>query len=213
MKNKTQKTVRKDSLQTKQKLVDAAERLFAEQDVERVNLVDVSKEAGQKNRNAAQYHFGDRAGLITAVLNRHADVIAEQRRQALASLGQQDKVTMKALVAVLVLPVVEHVKTDPHGLSYLRLNRQLVCSSYHNELSWHRVNDRPEVEQLLSLMMSLMKPHSKNSLRAKMVLMQSMLFHGLTSFYDFSSLSSIDEFVETLCMSIEAVLLAGSNPK
>ena len=207
MSDETQKATRKDSLETKQRLVDAAERLFAEQGVDRVKLVDVSKAAGQKNRNAAQYHFGDRAGLINAVLNRHTDLIAEQRRDALEKV-EQHNVTMKALVAVLVLPVVHHVRSDPNGLTFLRLNRQLVSSGDHIALSWKRTNDMPEVQQLQLLMKGLMVPHSKEAMRAKMILVQCMLFHGLANFYELMSLSEVDAFVDTLCLSIEAVLLA-----
>ena len=83
------KPARKDGLETKRRLVDTAERLFAEQGVEQVTLVDVSREAGQKNRNAAQYHFGDRVGLINAVLDKHSDMIT-QRRQLLRTPTTRD---------------------------------------------------------------------------------------------------------------------------
>jgi AcrR family transcriptional regulator len=204
------KPVRKDGLETRRRLVDAAERLFAEQGVERVKLVDVSRAAGQKNRNAAQYHFGDRVGLINAVLDNHTGMIANQRRAMLDQLEQAPP-TMHELVQALVLPVVDHVKSDPNGLTYLMVNRQLISASGHMALSWQRVNDMPDVLRLQRMMKEAMAGHHKDAMRAKMILVQCMLFNGLANFYDLYPEGVSKRFVDTLCSSIVAVLLGDSQ--
>lgn len=91
-------------------LVEAAERLFAQQGIEAVSLRDVSAAAGQKNHNAAQYHFGDRLGLVAAVYeNRMTQV--EVRRKPLVEAADADDV--RALVAAIVIPLAEIVaETD-----------------------------------------------------------------------------------------------------
>jgi AcrR family transcriptional regulator len=205
------KPARKDGLETKQRLVDAAERLFAEQGVEKVKLVDVSREAGQKNRNAAQYHFGDRAGLINAVLDKHSEIIADQRRNMLAQLAQNPSPTMRELVEALVLPVANHAQSDPNGLTYLMLNRQLTNSGQHMVLSWKRVDNLPEVMQLQRLMKERMPVHRKDAMQAKMMLIHCMLFNGLANFCDLKPTGSNRSFVNTLCASIVAVLLEESS--
>jgi AcrR family transcriptional regulator len=207
------KPVRKDGLETKQRLVDAAERLFAEQGVENVKLVDVSREAGQKNRNAAQYHFGDRAGLINAVLDKHTGVIANQRREMLDLLERTPHPSMRKMVEALVLPVVDHVKSDPNGLTYLMVNRQLISASGHMALSWQRVNDLPDVLRLQRLMKEAMAAHHKDAMRAKMILVQCMLFNGLANFYDLYPKGPRKVFIDTLCSSIEVVLFEGSESR
>lgn len=205
------KPTRKDGLETKQRLVDAAERLFAEQGVEKVKLVDVSREAGQKNRNAAQYHFGDRAGLVNAVLDKHSSIIAGQRRTMLEQLELQPSPTMRELVEALVLPVANHAQTDPNGLTYLMLNRQLTNSGQHMALSWKRVDNLPEVLQLQRLMKERMPAHRKDAMQAKMMLVHCMLFNGLANFYDLNPNGSNKAFVKILCASIVAVLLEESS--
>jgi AcrR family transcriptional regulator len=206
----TVKPVRKDGLETRRRLVDAAEKLLAEQGVEKVKLVDVSREAGQKNRNAAQYHFGDRAGLINAVLDKHTQMIAQQRR-AMLDLLEPGLPTMRQLVDALVLPVVDHVKSDPNGLTYLMVNRQLISASGHMALSWQRVNDLPDVLRLQRMMKEAMAAHHKDAMRAKMILVQCMLFNGLANFYDLYPKGLRQVFIDTLCSSINAVLLEGSE--
>ena len=204
------KLVRKDSLETRQRLVDAAERLFAEQGVEQVKLVDVSREAGQKNRNAAQYHYGDKAGLINAVLDKHSDVIAAQRRPMLDQLEQKKNPTMRELVEVIVLPVARHVRSDPNGLTYLMVNRQLVNSSEHTQLGFKRVNDMPDVLRLQRMIRHVMPADKKSVMRAKMILIHCMLFNGLANFYDLQPGANDKTFVATLCAGIAAVLLTES---
>ncbi|MEH6634473.1 MAG: TetR family transcriptional regulator [Halioglobus sp.] len=202
------KLARKDGLETKRRLVDTAERLFADQGVDQVKLVDVSREAGQKNRNAAQYHFGDRAGLINAVLDKHSDMIALARQVMLDQLERQEEITLRELIEAQVLPIARHVQSHTNGLTYLMLNRQLINSSKHIGMSLQRINDRPEVLRLQRLMRPFLAPHSADALRAKMILLHCMLFNGLANFYDLEPAAESKNFVDTLCACMVAVLLA-----
>ncbi|MEY2471203.1 MAG: hypothetical protein QOK28_532 [Actinomycetota bacterium] len=84
-------------------LVEAAERLFAQQGIEGVSLRDVSAAAGQRNHNAAQYHFGDRLGLVAAVYENRMAVVEERRRLQLAGVEDDD---VRGFVAAIVVPLV-----------------------------------------------------------------------------------------------------------
>jgi AcrR family transcriptional regulator len=91
-------------------LVVAAEQLFAQRGIEGVSLRDVSAAAGQRNHNAAQYHFGDRLGLVTAVYENRMRVVDERRRAHLEGVADDD---IRGLVAAIVVPLVEVVsETD-----------------------------------------------------------------------------------------------------
>src|SRR3954447_16573999 len=87
-------------------LVEAAERLFAQQGIEGVSLRDVSAAAGQRNHNAAQYHFGDRLGLVAAVYENRMRVVNERR---LAYLQGVEDDNVRGLVAAIIVPLVEVV--------------------------------------------------------------------------------------------------------
>jgi AcrR family transcriptional regulator len=88
------------------RLVEAAERLFAERGIEGVSLRDVSTAAGQRNHNAAQYHFGDRLGLVAAVYENRMRVVEERRRVQLHDTADND---IRGLVTAIVAPLVEVV--------------------------------------------------------------------------------------------------------
>lgn len=62
------RTARTSGPETRDKLIRAAEELFAAQGVDGAQLRDVTRLAGQANPSAVQYHFGSRAGLLGAVM-------------------------------------------------------------------------------------------------------------------------------------------------
>src|SRR3954447_14942223 len=91
-------------------LVEQAERLFAERGIEAVSLRDVSAAAGQRNHSAAQYHFGDRPGLVAAVYEnrmRHVDARRHGYVAALDEVGRADDV--RGLVEATVVPLLDVV--------------------------------------------------------------------------------------------------------
>ena len=111
---------------TRTRLITAAEQLFAERGVDAVSLNEINRAAGQRNASALQYHFGDRAGLLKAVMDKHGpdvdarrDVLLQQYRDA----GQAD---LRALAAALVLPVAAKLSDPDGGREFLRIFAELV---------------------------------------------------------------------------------------
>ncbi|MEO6123026.1 MAG: TetR family transcriptional regulator [Ilumatobacteraceae bacterium] len=96
-------------------LVEHAERLFAERGIEGVSLRDVSAAAGQRNHSAAQYHFGDREGLVAAVYNARMHLINVARHDRLAQIDADNRADdVVALVEAIVIPLVDLI-TESHG--------------------------------------------------------------------------------------------------
>ncbi|MFE2373757.1 TetR/AcrR family transcriptional regulator [Streptomyces sp. NPDC059398] len=92
---------------TRELLVSAAERLFAEHGVVAVSNRQVSEAAGQGNNAAVGYHFGSKADLIRAIVHKHNDQIEQARAEKVEqATGSTD---VRAWVACLVDPFVLHV--------------------------------------------------------------------------------------------------------
>ena len=102
-----------------------AERLFAEHGIAGVSLRDVSAAAGQRNHSAAQYHFGDRHGLVVAVYEARMRVVDERRRELLDAIGSSGRADeLAALVEATVLPLLEVVaETDGWYARFLARTR------------------------------------------------------------------------------------------
>ena len=109
---------------TRDKLVDTARQLFAERGVEHVSLREISRAAEQRNVSALQYHFGDREGLLRAVLEPyHREVDA--RRHALLDHLEAGEADLRDHAAALVRPPAA-LLSDPGGRQFLRIFGQLI---------------------------------------------------------------------------------------
>lgn len=63
-------------------LLDTAERLFALNGVAPVSDRRVADEAGNTNHSAVRYYFGDRDGLLRALVERHTEAVERCRAEA-----------------------------------------------------------------------------------------------------------------------------------
>lgn len=117
----------RDAQGTRDTLVRAASRLFAERGIESVSLREINREAGQRNATALQYHFSGRDGLLRAVLARHHGRIEERRHAMLDEIdGTSGPVGLRRLSEVLVEPAAELLADPDGGRDYLRIMAEIV---------------------------------------------------------------------------------------
>ena len=110
--------------QTAEKILRAAERLFAKEGFDRVTLRQIARESDQKNVAAVQYHFGSKEGLLGAIVESHRSEIDEARRLLLGGseiAGRGNE--LAALIEILVHPLADKLDT-PSGRAYLRIQAQ-----------------------------------------------------------------------------------------
>lgn len=111
--------------ETRQLLVDAATREFAECGVHTASLLEVTKKAGQRNRGAVHYHFGTREGLLVAVLEEQVDFLAQRERELLTAARQRPG-DLASIVEAFVRPSVELADQGWKGRCYLMILCELV---------------------------------------------------------------------------------------
>ncbi|WP_225829152.1 TetR/AcrR family transcriptional regulator [Streptomyces naphthomycinicus] len=117
---------------TREAILDAAERLFAEHGVYAVSNRQVSEAAGQGNNAAVGYHFGTKADLVRAVARRHAERIETLRERSLAAAaGSAD---VRDWVDCLVRPVTEHLAGLPTPTWYARFCAQVMTDPALHEI-------------------------------------------------------------------------------
>ena len=96
---------------TRTRLIDAAERLFAARGIEAVSINQILKAAGQRNASAVHYHVGSKFDLIKAILGRRMAGINERRLELLAAADPADRpAAVRALARALVLPFAEQLE-------------------------------------------------------------------------------------------------------
>ncbi|MFD1538933.1 TetR/AcrR family transcriptional regulator [Nonomuraea guangzhouensis] len=110
---------------TREALLAAAERLFAERGVHAVANRQISEAAGQGNNAAVTYHFGAKADLIRAIARKHAGQIERIRERMMADIA--DSTDLRDWVACLVRPFTEHLETLGSPTWYARFTAQVMA--------------------------------------------------------------------------------------
>ncbi len=106
---------------TRDRIVRAAEQLFAERGIAAVSLREINRAAEQHNTGAVQYHFGDREGLLKAVVDKHRHDSEPRRHALLEQYEESDEDDLRALAAALVQPIAAKLTDPDGGRAYLRI--------------------------------------------------------------------------------------------
>ena len=164
----------RDSTETRSRLLDEAERLFAEKGVWTVTNREITEAAEQKNVSALNYHFGSRSNLLGAVLARRGEALDVERARLGAELGEQ--ASTRALVHLLVEVYAGCLATE-HGRHYVRIVDQLRAGL----TDWRAgpaSSDR-HLQRVLELLEE--RPDAKPEVRSQRLVAMMMLMTGMTA--------------------------------
>ena len=97
---------------TKEALLSAAERLYAERGLDAVSMREITREAGQKNSSAFQYHFSSKEALVSAIMIRRMKEIDSSRLEFLHDLEIRGKLgEVRSLAAAMVEPLAIGIRS------------------------------------------------------------------------------------------------------
>lgn len=117
----------------RERILDAAERLMAARGIRGVSLREINAAAAQRNASGVQYHFGNRAGLVSAVIARHMQRADTARNTLIDALEAQGRTAPADVVTAIIGPLADELSTSS-GRAYLQLLDQMM--------------DRPEIAAL-----------------------------------------------------------------
>jgi AcrR family transcriptional regulator len=116
--------------ETRERLLDAAERLFAERGLDAVSVRDITEVAGA-NTASIHYHLGSKLDLIAATLQRRSDALGARRDELLDEIEARPDIDLRAVVEALVRPTAELAASGDGGRSYVAF---LAALGSHAEL-------------------------------------------------------------------------------
>jgi AcrR family transcriptional regulator len=117
---------------TREALLLAAERLFAERGMYAVSNRQISEAANQGNNAAACYHFGARTDLLRAIESKHRAPIEELRGQMLDTIaGSTD---LRDWVGTLVCPLTDHLAALGNPSWYARFAAQAMADPNYRQI-------------------------------------------------------------------------------
>jgi AcrR family transcriptional regulator len=115
---------------TRDQLMRAAEKLFSIHGIGNVSVRSIIAEAGQKNESALQYHFGNRAGLFSAIQKQRNHQIDLKRRELLKEMRLGTRtMTVRDVCILMVKPAFLLCRSDTLFRDFLGAFGQMILSS------------------------------------------------------------------------------------
>lgn len=122
------KTLRADGLETRARLKEAAQRLFALRGVDGVTVQEIVSAAGQRNNASLHYHFGSKMELLKELVLDGAKLIDARRQAMVDHLEDQAGLSVRALIEALALPLLD--LSDQTGQrTYIRMIANLQMNN------------------------------------------------------------------------------------
>jgi AcrR family transcriptional regulator len=108
---------------SRQRLIEAAEELFAARGIDAVSLAELTQAAGLNNTGAVHYYFGGREELLAAVVDEHRNQLDARREELLDELESPTASDVELIIRVLVEPMADKLD-DPRGRAFLSIQAQ-----------------------------------------------------------------------------------------
>lgn len=109
---------------TRERIIEAAEQLFARHGIDTVSLQRIVATAGHRNTSAVQYYFGSKHELIKAIFAYRQEHLDAQRLALVAEMRRSNRAQdLRPLVEAMVYPVAHSVRP---GSTFVRFIAQAM---------------------------------------------------------------------------------------
>ncbi|ONM48734.1 TetR family transcriptional regulator [Nocardia donostiensis] len=197
------------ALPTDQRLIIAAEHLFAERGIDAVSLRAVMAAAGA-NVASVHYHFGSKEALVEALISQRGDHIHTRRAELLDTIERSTRPDARALAEAFVRPVAELAAAG--GTAWVTFVAGIM-SSNHPALARLTEGFAPQARRFTALLEKIDPDAPARTIKFRLTQAMSLTFHTLgdpEGLHDILALSGTeltsDEVVEELVDTVTAIL-------
>lgn len=108
------------STSTKERILTAAEALFAQRGFDGASLRQLTAAAGV-NLAAVNYHFGSKEKLVEQVFKRRLDALNQRRLAELSKVAGKPETTLEDVLAAFIRPALELSSNEANGSLFMRV--------------------------------------------------------------------------------------------
>jgi AcrR family transcriptional regulator len=166
---------------TREAILTAAERLFAEHGIAAVSNRQITEAARQGNNAAVAYHFGTKADLVRAIEDKHAGHIEQLRQQKIAETGTSTD--LRDWVACLVEPLTTHLAALGNPTWYARFIAQVTTDPTYQRVVTKNALASPTLRQVIEGINRGL-PELPVHIRIERNLMTRMMLHHTCAEYE-----------------------------
>ena len=208
-----------NATRTRHKLVDAAVALYGSRSIDAVSLREIGAAAGQKNPNVLQYHFGDRDGLLQAIVDKHAGAISQLRERYIERASRGEWPPGEAAARCLVMPIIDYVEAEPDGINYVKIVSQIAAVYQSGAAPTGEAAIRfPNNERLVEVFNRALSAIPHREAQRRIYLVVTNTFHSIADIYRAaahqpagSPVASKRPMVQQLILLLDAFFSAPSN--
>jgi AcrR family transcriptional regulator len=172
------RSIRADS--TRETILSAAERLFAERGISAVSHRQIVVAARQGNNAAVAYHFGTKADVARAIEDKHQGHIEALRARMIASIGPSPE--LRDWVACLVQPLTDHLGALGQHSWYARFAAQVMTDPTHQRIIIKNGFESPTLGHIVRELGRALPSLPTEILAERRIMMRAMLVHTCAEF-------------------------------
>lgn len=161
---------------TRERLMQEARRLFANEGFNAVSLRRVVQAAGASNASALHYHFGTRQALVTAVVDDLAQWLQPRWEARLSQLAPG---ATRPVVEALFDPILALLQRPEHGSATIRFIARLGWDFGPPGQELSAALHREALEQAERLLQPALPELDAEVLRFRLVVSMGYVYHGL----------------------------------
>lgn len=146
----------KRSLATRQRILDAAEQVFADKGFDGATIRDIAELASEPV-GSVHHHGGGKDNLFHQTVARRADALSSERLSALEAARRQGAFTLESVLSAFVRPLFDLAVHEPRWRNYARL-----VAFVSTDRRWKDVSERhfdPTARVFIEEMVDLL-PHA-----------------------------------------------------
>ncbi|HKT29959.1 TetR/AcrR family transcriptional regulator [Dyella sp.] len=179
------------SASTKERILTAAEALFAQRGFEGASLRQLTAAAGV-NLAAVNYHFGSKDHLVEQVFKRRLDQLNARRLAALKQISGQPETTLEDVLAAFIRPALD-LSHDGGGGLFMRVLARAFAEHDDDLRKFLSENYGHVMRQFTAEFARLLPGLSKEELYWRIDLVTGALTHAMSGFGIIQRKSDVSE--------------------
>jgi AcrR family transcriptional regulator len=179
------------SASTKERILTAAEALFAQRGFEGASLRQLTAAAGV-NLAAVNYHFGSKDHLVEQVFKRRLDQLNARRLAALKQISGQPETTLEDVLAAFIRPALD-LSHDGGGGLFMRVLARAFAEHDDDLRKFLSENYGHVMRQFTTEFARLLPDLSKEELYWRIDLVTGALTHAMSGFGIIQRKSDVSE--------------------
>jgi AcrR family transcriptional regulator len=176
---------------TKERILGAAEVLFARRGFDGASLRQLTTAAGV-NLAAVNYHFGSKDKLVEEVFRRRLDALNERRLAALAKVAGAEDTTLEDVLEAFIRPALD-LSHDDSGALFMRVLARAFAEHDDTLRQFLSANYGHVMRQFTAEFARLLPQLSKEELYWRIDLVTGALTHAMSGFGMIQRKSDVSE--------------------